>query len=167
MGVSPKRLFSCRAGCVVVAGCDFFPETCVAAHRGCDHGRGRRIDLLWAQTHPDSATAVVNKVPFGTKQMFLKVDMSFQTRGLSAVYVGPLTGTPYKIYAVAAPRFEPFPSFLFATILARFILVSLFSGACAGALRKYGNASLRQLTRWHALAWTAFYIFYWMRIVMR
>jgi len=97
----------------------------------------------------------------------LKVDMSFQTRGLSAVYVGPLTGTPYKIYAVAAPRFEPFPSFLFATILARFILVSLFSGACAGALRKYGNASLRQLTRWHALAWTAFYIFYWMRIVMR
>lgn len=131
---------------------------------------GGALIFLWAQTHPDSATAVVNKVPFVTKQMFAKVDMSFQTRGLSAVYLGPLTGTPYKIYAVAAPRFVPFPSFLFVTILARswrFILVSLLSGACAGALRKYGNATLRQLTRWHALAWTAFYIFYWMRIVMR
>lgn len=131
---------------------------------------GGALLFLWAQTNPDSAIAVVKKVPFVTERMFAHVDVSFQTRGIVAVYVGPLTGTPYKIYAVVAPRFVQFRPFLFATIPARgwrFVLVSLFSGACAAVLRKYGNANLRALARSHALAWTAFYIFYWTRIVMR
>lgn len=131
---------------------------------------GGALIVLWAQTNPDSAVALVKKVPFVTERMFSRVDLSYQTRGIFAVYAGPLTGTPYKIYAVAAPRFVSPTSFLFATIPARgwrFVLVSLFSAACAGVLRKYWNASLRQLTRWHALAWMAFYAFYWTRIVMR
>ena len=129
---------------------------------------GGALIFLWAQTNPNFALAVVRKVPFVTEQMFVHVDVSFQTRGIAAVYLGPLTGTPYKIYAVAAPRFVPFASFLFATIPARgwrFVLICLFSAACAAVLRKYRKASLRELTRWHGLAWTAFYIFYWTRMV--
>ena len=72
---------------------------------------GGALIFLWAQTHPDSASAVVNKVPFVTKQMFAKVDVSFQTRGLSAVYVGPLTGLLTRFMRLrhqGSCRFHPF-----------------------------------------------------------
>jgi membrane protein YqaA with SNARE-associated domain len=130
---------------------------------------GGALMFFWAQTNPDSAVAAVKRVPFVTNQMFAHVETGFGTNGMVAVYVGPMTGTPYKIYAVEAPKFVSFISFLLATIPARgwrFILVSLFSAACAGVLRKYWDKNLRRLIRWHALAWTAFYIFYWTRIAM-
>jgi len=130
---------------------------------------GGAVMFSWAQTNPDSAIATVRKVPFVTDQMFIHVDAGFQKSGMLAVYVGPMTGTPYKIYAVAAPKFVSFASFVLATIPARgwrFILVSLLSAACAGVLRKYWNKNLRQLIRFYALAWTAFYILYWTRIAM-
>jgi membrane protein YqaA with SNARE-associated domain len=130
---------------------------------------GGALMFFWAKTNPDSAVAAVKKVPFVTNQMFAHVETGFGENGMVAIYLGPMTGTPYKIYAVEAPKFVSFTSFLLATIPARgwrFILVSLFAAACASVLRKYGNKNLRQLTRWHVLAWTAFYIFYWTRIAM-
>lgn len=130
---------------------------------------GGALMFFWALANPDSARAAVTKVPFVTEQMFAHVHAGFRKSGILAVYVGPVTGTPYKIYAVAAPKFLSFTSFVVATAPARgwrFILVSLFSAACAGVLRRGWNKSLRQLTLLHALAWTAFYIFYWTRIAM-
>jgi hypothetical protein len=130
---------------------------------------GGALMFFWAQTNPDSARAAVKKVPFVTEAMFVLVDAGFRKSGMLAVYAGPMTGTPYKIYALTAPKFASFTSFVFATVPARawrFILVSLFSAACAGVLRMRWNISLGQLARWHALAWTAFYVFYWTRIAM-
>ena len=130
---------------------------------------GGALMFFWAQSSPDSTMAAVKKVPFVTNQMIAHVDAGFHKSGILAVYVGPMTGTPYKIYAVAAPKFVSFTSFALATIPARgwrFILVSLFSAACARVLRKSWHKSLQQLTLLHALAWTAFYIFYWTRIAM-
>jgi hypothetical protein len=130
---------------------------------------GGALMFFWAETNPASARAAVEKVPFVTEAMFARVDAGFRKSGMLSLYVGPLTGTPYKIYALAAPKFASFTSFVLATVPARgwrFILVSLFSAACAGALRMRWNKSPGQLARWHALAWTAFYVFYWARIAM-
>lgn len=130
---------------------------------------GGALMFFWAQTNPDSARGAVEKVPFVTEAMFAHVDAGFRKSGMLALYRGPMTGTPYKIYALAAPKFASFASFVLATIPARgwrFILVSLFSAACAGVLRVRWNRSLGQLARWHALAWTVFYVFYWTRIAM-
>jgi membrane protein YqaA with SNARE-associated domain len=130
---------------------------------------GGALMFFWEQTNPVSAIAAVKKVPFVTERMFAHVDAGYQKSGMLAVYIGPMTGTPYKIYAVVAPKFVSFAAFVLATIPARgwrFILVSLFSAACAEVFRKYWNKSMRKLTRVHALAWTAFYIVYWTRIAL-
>ena len=130
---------------------------------------GGALMFFWAQVNPHSARVAVNKVPFVTEQMFAHVDAGYQKSGIVTVYVGPMTGTPYKIYAVAAPPFVSLASFVVATIPARgwrFTLVSLVFAVCAGLLRKYWNKSFRQLTLWHALAWMVFYGFYWTRIAM-
>ena len=130
---------------------------------------GGAVMFLWAQGNPESARAAVKKVPFVTEAMFARVDAGFQKSGMLAVYLGPMTGTPYKIYALAAPNFTRLTPFVFATIPARgwrFILVSLFSAAGAGVLRRRVNPSPARLACWHALAWTAFYAFYWTRIAM-
>jgi len=101
--------------------------------------------------------------------MFTQVEAGYQKNGMAAVYLGPMSGTPYKIYAVEAPRFFRTTPFLLATIPARgwrFVLVSFFAAGCAAILRRRCNKSVRQLTILHALAWTLFYILYWTRSSM-
>lgn len=127
---------------------------------------GGALMFLWAQHYPDSARATVKKVPFVTAAMFVRVDAGFRKSGILALYAGPMTGTPYKIYAVTAPEFVSFAPFLLATVPARgwrFVLLSLFSAAAA-AVHIGRKRRPEELARWHALAWTAFYVFYWTRI---
>jgi membrane protein YqaA with SNARE-associated domain len=130
---------------------------------------GGILMFFWAQENPTNACAAVKKVPFVTERMFAQVEAGYQKNGMAAVYLGPMLGTPYKIYAVQAPRFFMAAPFLLATIPARgwrFVLVSLVAAACAAILRRRWNKSVRELTILHALAWTLFYIFYWTRISM-
>jgi hypothetical protein len=51
--------------------------------------------------------------------MFADVETSFRERGLGAIFLGPLTGIPYKIYAVHAPSHVGEAAFLAATVPAR------------------------------------------------
>jgi membrane protein YqaA with SNARE-associated domain len=130
---------------------------------------GGAVMFFWAQENPAKAYAAVRKVPFITERMFAQVEAGYQKNGMAAVYLGPMSGTPYKIYAVEAPRFFRATPFLLTTIPARgwrFVLVGLFAAACAAILRRRWNKSVRELTILHALAWALFYISYWTRISM-
>jgi membrane protein YqaA with SNARE-associated domain len=124
---------------------------------------------IWAEQNPVNAHAVVLRVPFILQRMFDQVRSGYQHRGMTALFLGPLSGIPYKIYAIEAPGHLGFLSFVIATAPARawrFILVCLLFGAVAAFLRRSRGASQRQLAAIHAVVWILFYGFYWSRIFL-
>jgi membrane protein YqaA with SNARE-associated domain len=125
---------------------------------------------VWATKNPAQANRIVAKVPFISQGMFDKVRTGFQRRGIAALFLGPLSGIPYKIYAIEAPGRFTLSEFAAATAPARawrFILVCLFAGAAASLLRQKWHKTRRQLATIHGVAWILFYAFYWGRIVLQ
>lgn len=93
----------------------------------------------WAARDSAGAENTMQHVPFVSYKMIAGVEESYRMRGIVAVLLGPLSGTPYKLYAVAAPRHVKEIPFLLATIPARadrFILICLLIGFPAAWLRK-------------------------------
>jgi membrane protein YqaA with SNARE-associated domain len=131
---------------------------------------GGAVLFHWSAVEPGPARAVVAHVPFITEQMFARADDGLRQHGLFAVFLGSVTGIPYKIYAVEAPHFFTEKEFLMATPSARvvrFVLVWLGIGLAAKWLRKSRGWNERQVIRMHAGVWIASYALYWGRIVFR
>jgi membrane protein YqaA with SNARE-associated domain len=131
---------------------------------------GGALLFHWSQTDPKAAHATVARVPFITPGMFAKVNSGFDKMGLLAVLSGSVSGIPYKLYAVEAPRVSTQFAFLLATPPARavrFTLVWIIFGAAAGWLRRKYALATQKLASIHALIWIASYAFYWGRIVYR
>jgi len=131
---------------------------------------GGALLFHWAQADPHAAHGAVARVPFITPEMFAKVNSGFDKMGLLAVLSGSVSGIPYKLYAVEAPRVSTEFAFLLATPPARavrFTLVWLTFGAAAGWLRRKYALSTRRLAYIHAVIWIVSYAFYWGRIVYR
>jgi hypothetical protein len=129
---------------------------------------GGALLFHWAQADPKAAHAAVARVPFVTPEMFAKVNSGFDKMGLLAVLSGSVSGIPYKLYAVEAPRVSTQFAFLLATPAARavrFTLVWMIFGVGAGWLRKKYALSTRKLAYIHAVLWLVSYAFYWGRIV--
>ncbi|MCP5278999.1 MAG: hypothetical protein H6935_11645 [Thiobacillus sp.] len=86
---------------------------------------------LWGRAAPAEAWTVLDRVPAIRPAMQADVSASLAEHGLAALFLGPLTGTPYKLYAVAAGQqgFDLIP-FLLASVparAARFVLVCLLA----------------------------------------
>jgi len=129
---------------------------------------GGALLFHWAQADPTAAHAAVARVPFITPEMFAKANSGLDEMGLLAVLTGSVSGVPYKLYAVEAPRISTPLAFLLATPparVARFIMVWMIFGAAAGWLRRRYALSTRNLAFIHAAVWIAVYVFYWGRIV--
>ncbi|MGD0098577.1 MAG: hypothetical protein ABSB60_19020 [Terracidiphilus sp.] len=124
----------------------------------------------WSSSNPQAAHRAVARVPFVTSRMFSHVEMGYQKQGLGALLLGPLSGTPYKIYAVAAPRYLSKATFLWGTIPARgerFLLVWAVAGLLGNLLRKFNKGLASQLAVWHSSFWLILYAFYWGAIAFR
>jgi len=124
----------------------------------------------WASIDPLGAHEAVAQVPFITAKMFAQVNAGFRMHGLGAVFLGPLSGIPYKIYAIAAPEFVGRGAFLWATVPARgerFLVVWLGFGVVAMWLRRYLGRTNGQLTLVYGAFWVLFYGLYWGMIVWR
>jgi len=122
--------------------------------------------FLWGAHDAKHAVETVGRVPFVTHAMIQHVEDSYQHQGVVALLLGPLSGTPYKIYAVEAPRFQSLAGFLWASIPARgerFVLVLLGFAGLGVLLRKIGRPEAR-FAIWHATIWIVFYALYWGRI---
>jgi membrane protein YqaA with SNARE-associated domain len=131
---------------------------------------GGALLFNWSVQSPASARGAVARVPFVTAQMFERVHASYQAHGMGAVFRGPLTGTPYKIYAVEAPEFQGRTAFLLATVPARgerFLVVWIVFGVAGTPLRRYFGRTASQLALRHGIFWVVFYAFYWSRIAFR
>lgn len=103
---------------------------------------------------------VIDRVPAISGAMIRSVSEQVRERGAQAVVTGPLRGIPYKIYAVEWKRAERSPwIFLLISIPARYarFLASTLLGAAL--FRAMGTRAIPVL----AVAWTAFYAFYFHR----
>jgi len=112
---------------------------------------------------PDIALAIVGHVPFVTARTLSEVPVDYDRYGLWALFVGALSGVPYKIYAVSAPPRFGLLAFALTTIparLFRFVLVGLAAGVAARALPGQFRAPGR-LASLHAICWAIFYGSYW------
>lgn len=130
---------------------------------------GGALLYAWSARNPLQAQAAVTHVPFVRTKMLEDVHASYQAHGMRAILIGPLTGTPYKIYAVEAPDFISLGAFLAITIparLERFLFVWAVFGLAGSVLRSRFRISVRQFAIAHACFWGLFYAFYWGRIVL-
>jgi membrane protein YqaA with SNARE-associated domain len=126
--------------------------------------------FAWAEGNPAQAHEAVSKVPFIPQRMFDDVKTGYERRGIVTVFVGPLSGIPYKIYAIEAPGRFGLAEFSAATAPARawrFILVCLLFGVIASWLRRKWHNTPKQLAAIHGAAWILFYAFYWGRIALQ
>lgn len=131
---------------------------------------GGAVMFHWSAGNSTAAHDAVARVPFVRARMFDEVHASYQARGLGAVFLGPATGTPYKIYAVEAPEFLGRTTFLLGTIPARgerFLLVWAAFGVAGVRLRRSLQWSVPQLTLTCACFWVILYSCYWGMIVLR
>ena len=131
---------------------------------------GGALLFSWAVRDASSAQHAVASVRFVTARMIAMVHTSYETHGIGAVFLGPLSGIPYKLYAVDAPQFVSEPAFLVATIPARgerFVLIWVVFGALGAFLRRFPALKPRQLAILHGTVWILFYLFYWGRIAFR
>ncbi len=131
---------------------------------------GGAMLFQWSAAKPISAHGAIARVPFVREGMFAQVDAGFRTHGLLSIFLGSVSGIPYKLYAVEGPKFCSEAQFLFATPLARlirFLLVWSGFGAVARWLQmKYGWRGWKPgLT--HAAVWIAVYSLYWGRLLSR
>ena len=131
---------------------------------------GGALMFGWDLHSPTSVQHAVARVPFVTAKMFATVHASYQAHGMGAVFLGPLSGTPYKIYAIEAPEFLARTPFLLATIPARgerFLAVWAIFGIAGTLLRRYLGRTAPQLALGHGVFWAIVYAFYWGRIVLQ
>ena len=117
---------------------------------------------FWGEQAPAQAWALLDRVPAIAPAMMAWVRTALAQEGLAALFLGPLSGTPYKLYAVAAGQQQlDLAAFLLVSVparAARFVLVCLLaytvSRLLAGRLsetRRYGVL---------AAAWLLFYAGY-------
>lgn len=124
-------------------------------HRGCRDAASARDFLL--------------RLPGVGPRMLERVGAAVGKRGLVALALGPLSGTPYKLYAVeCGVRRLSLASFLLVSVparMARFLLVVLLAAWLAhGAVPGWSPAA--KLAAWLA-AWCLFYAWYFRAVRRR
>jgi len=106
----------------------------------------------------------VDGVPFVTPRMFEATQRNYETSGLWTLGQGPLSGIPYKVFAVEAPGHAPLLSFLLASIpgrLERLVLPwALFAAAGLWLKKRIAKRPVWVVAA-HAIFWIAIYAYYW------
>ena len=120
--------------------------------------------FFFAVNNPEKAVNAVLKVPFVTEKMNEQVINDFEKFGCWALCVGPTSGIPYKLYAVNAPKYISFPTFLFTTIpsrLERFIVTWLIFSGLGFALNRRPKYKVKAGVIIYAIYWIIVYGIYW------
>ncbi|MDJ0814144.1 MAG: hypothetical protein QNJ23_10460 [Woeseiaceae bacterium] len=142
-------------------------QDCRQALRACVWALGGALAggvLIWClgNANPDPVREVFAQIPAVSPQMMDRVRGQLIDLGPWAVFVGPLTGTPYKLYALeAAGTGIGLVSFFLVSLPARmlrFVLVVLLTHWLAAALRRTAGPGMLRIL--HAVAWLSFYAWY-------
>lgn len=120
--------------------------------------------VIWwlGATDPEPVRLLFDRIPAIGPAMMSGVAEQFEQRGIGALFIGPLVGTPYKIYALeAAGAGFGLLVFLLVSIPARmlrFVIVTSIAALAAHYLRKV--LDMRILQGLHIALWCAFYAWY-------
>jgi membrane protein YqaA with SNARE-associated domain len=133
---------------------------CVAATAGALAGGA--LMFFWGSTDPAGAASALLSVPAISREMLEKVHEGLASTGALALFLGPVTGTPYKIYAVESGALGLSPLvFLLVSVPARdlrFVVLALATDRVSRGLVAFWPLPLKRLAV--AALWTAFYVFY-------
>ena len=122
---------------------------------------------LWSASDPSAARAAVSAVPAVSEAMISRADADMRRSGwFVASMKGPLTSTPYKVYAMLAPRHgAPLEAFAPAALpvrLPRFLLVAA-GFALVGHLLRF-RIDRRILLAAFTAGWLLFYAVFWLTV---
>lgn len=116
----------------------------------------------WGAANPEAARDVLDWVPGVDPAMIAEVQTSLAEDGAMAMFLGPLLGIPYKIYAVEAAGAGIGPATFLAVSVAarllRFLVLTTVAHAISAALS--GHAGPRFRTGLLAGVWVVFYTAY-------
>jgi membrane protein YqaA with SNARE-associated domain len=115
---------------------------------------GGCVMYLCGSSRPEAARRFLTRIPGIRASLIGSVRLQLQAGGLFAILLGPLRGTPYKIYAAEWGALgRSFAGFLLISIPARYprFLLSLLAAA---ALREFVSPLML------GVLWLAFYCFY-------
>lgn len=120
--------------------------------------------ILWylGNGDPDPARVLFTSLPGIDSGMITNVRSQVENDGLFALFIGPVIGTPYKLYAVESGNLGiGLVAFLLISIparLMRFAFAVLFAGAVSHLLRKRLQLSVIRVM--HVISWVLFYTWY-------
>ncbi len=123
---------------------------------------GGLLVYTWGESDIDRVVAVMDRIPAIGPQMMQSVEGEVVEHGVSSLFLGPMRGVSYKLYAafVGAEQLSR-TSFLLVSIparLIRFVLVSLFATVITFWVRQRFPYRLKFAI--HLGVWTIFYIAY-------
>jgi membrane protein YqaA with SNARE-associated domain len=123
---------------------------------------GGVILYWWGSCDMEHAVRVIATIPAVSSRMIARVNAELHERGMLAILLAPLSGTPYKVYTIqAAASGIGFGAFVLISVFARlirFMLVTVFCHYILKLTARLGVAA-------HGLVvllagWGVFYIFY-------
>lgn len=120
---------------------------------------------LWSVNAPDAALKAVGAVPSVSDAMIGKARDDMAREGwILASLKGPLTSTPYKVYAALAPQAgASLPAFAAAALpvrLPRFLLVAAVFSLIGAIMR--GRVGPKTTLAVFTTGWLLFYGWFWM-----
>jgi membrane protein YqaA with SNARE-associated domain len=122
-------------------------------------GVGGAVMALWSLSDPAAARAAVLAVPAISEAMAQRAAAAMADNWFIATFLGPLSSTPFKVYAILAPYAgASLPAFALAGVIARlprFLVVSIGTALIARVLTPRVSAHVQ--TWLLAGAWVLFY----------
>jgi hypothetical protein len=123
---------------------------------------GGAIMWVWGRSNPDAARAIFESLPAIGNTTISNVQTQIANSGIAALFLGPIGGTPYKIYAVEAANLGyglvPFLAVSIPSRLARFVIVTAVSGGISQLLLK--RLSMRTVRIIYVSCWLLFYAWF-------
>lgn len=127
-------------------------------------GLGGALMYGWSTRDPDAALNAVAAVPAVSTGMIIHASVDMDREGwFAAALKGPVTSTPYKVYALLAPsKGASLPGFALGALpvrLPRFLLV-----AVGFSILRYvvgGRIDVRWLMSGFTAGWLLFYVWFW------
>lgn len=117
-----------------------------------------------ARLESERSARLLDAVPAISPAMIERVEEETRERGAASMILGPLRGTPYKIYARTAGLQErSLAAVLLWTVPARgirFVAIALLAAGCGWLARRLIGRQTGWLLGLYVLAWTAFYAGY-------
>ena len=113
----------------------------------------------------DSARTMLEKVPAISSDFFNKVEKDATRDWYYAVFVGGISGVPYKIFATIAGQqalhFWPFFWWSVMTRSIRFFLSATISACLLRILKAAPNASIRPMFVWGLMWFLIYLVYFW------